>query len=707
MEYRELDRDMPDQADSGCREGAALEALHEAELRYRTVADFTYDWVYWQAPDGTLLYVSPSCARITGYSAEEFLADPSLLNHLVLPQDRAAWAEHRRAADEGVPCETQFRIRTRDGGTFWIEHVCQPVTDERGTFLGHRASNRDITQRKQVEEELRKVRAGLEELVAERTAELADTNTALRKQIAERKRTEEALSRSEERYALAQRVANIGSWDWDIQTGALYWSDRIEPMFGFERGKFGATYEAFLECVHPRDRQFVEDAVNASVAEGADYAIEHRIVWPDGTVRWVSETGDVMRGRDGRALRMVGIVQDITARRQAGQALRQAKEVAESLGDVLAILNSNQPLDEVLDYIAAQAGQLLGTQAACIYSMEEGTGELSARAVRGLPASDIAGSEIPMGYEVLQQATASRQPMAVSELADLVADRELTPYAERGAAGWAWRQARGALLAVPIVVQEKVYGGLLLYYAEPRTFSEEEIELAVAYSDQVALAIGNAQLRQQVQETAMSAERHRLARELHDAVTQTLFSASLIAEAMPLVWEHNPEEGRRGLEELRRLTRGAAAEMRTMLVELRPAALTEKPLGELVRHLTEAMAGRARVAMDLSLDGDCTMPPEVQIALYRIVQEALNNVAKHAGASRVSVDLHCRPRHAALEISDDGCGFELADVLPDRLGLGIMRERAQGIGAVLDITSQPGQGTRIAVDWQTPGEVVA
>ena len=147
--------------------------------------------------------------------------------------------------------------------------------------------------------------------------------------------------------------------------------------------------------------------------------------------------------------------------------------------------------------------------------------------------------------------------------------------------------------------------------------------------------------------------------------------------------------------------------MRMMLIELRPAALTEKPLGELVRHLTEAVAGRARVAIDLNLDGDCTLPPEVQVALYRIVQEALNNIAKHAGADRVSVSLCWRPQRAALEISDDGCGFKLDDVLPDRFGLGIMRERAQSIGAVLDITSGPGKGTRIAVNWQNKEEVTA
>jgi signal transduction histidine kinase len=166
---------------------------------------------------------------------------------------------------------------------------------------------------------------------------------------------------------------------------------------------------------------------------------------------------------------------------------------------------------------------------------------------------------------------------------------------------------------------------------------------------------------------------------------------------MPRVWEQNPEEGRRGLEELRRLTRGAAAEMRTMLVELRPAALTEKPLGELLRHLTEAMAVRTRLPVDLQVEGDSVLQPDTQIALYRITQEALNNITKHAGASTVTVDLTCRPDRTVLQITDNGSGFEPENVLPDRFGVGIMRERAQGIGAGILIDSKPGQGTRISV----------
>ncbi len=145
----------------------------------------------------------------------------------------------------------------------------------------------------------------------------------------QRRRAEMALRSSEERYALAQKAAKIGSWDWNIITGKLLWSERIEPMFGFARGGFGGTYEAFLQSVHPEDRQFVVDSVNACAERGHEYRIEHRIVWPDGTVHWVSETGDVFRDPTGKAVRMLGVVQDITERKQAEQQVRKLNEQLE------------------------------------------------------------------------------------------------------------------------------------------------------------------------------------------------------------------------------------------------------------------------------------------------------------------------------------------------------------------------------------------
>jgi signal transduction histidine kinase len=267
-----------------------------------------------------------------------------------------------------------------------------------------------------------------------------------------------------------------------------------------------------------------------------------------------------------------------------------------------------------------------------------------------------------------------------------------------------WANVYRALLAVPIVMQGQVYGGMLLYYGQPRKFSEEDLEVAALFGEQAALAVENAQLRQQVGRAAVTAERSRLARELHDAVTQTLFSASLIAEALPRVWQELPDEGLEGLEELRQLTRGALAEMRTLLLELRPAALTEKPLGELFRHLTEAMTSRTRVPIGLSVEGHSFLPAAQQIALYRIAQEALNNMAKHAGASEASVELRCQPGLVALCIADDGLGFDPRQVRPDRFGMGVMRERAEGISALLDVRSRPGEGTRVLVRWEEKHE---
>ncbi len=141
----------------------AEDALREAELCYRTVADFTYDWEIWEAPDGSLQYVSPSCQRVTGYPAERFINDPSLIKRIIIPADRDLWSRHRQEMDETtLPQEIQFRIRRQDGEIIWIEHACRPVEDEEGNYLGQRCSNRDITERKQAEEELKQLATALE-----------------------------------------------------------------------------------------------------------------------------------------------------------------------------------------------------------------------------------------------------------------------------------------------------------------------------------------------------------------------------------------------------------------------------------------------------------------------------------------------------------------------------------------------------------------
>jgi len=268
-----------------------------------------------------------------------------------------------------------------------------------------------------------------------------------------------------------------------------------------------------------------------------------------------------------------------------------------------------------------------------------------------------------------------------------------------------------AWMAVPVTLKEQVYGVLYMYHVQPGRYTEKQARLALSFGNQAAVAIETAWLYEQAQKLAAVEERQHLARELHDAVSQTLFSASLAADVLPRLWERDREAGLRCLSEVQQLTRGALAEMRALLLELRPTALVETELGALLSQLAEAVTSRARVPVTVQAAPHCTLPPEVQVALYRIAQEALSNAVKHAGAKQLTVTLSCVPpspgengkQQAEVEliVTDDGQGFDLKEKTRGGkgLGLGIMRERAAAMGAAFQIQSQPGQGTRITVNW--------
>ncbi|NJD58111.1 MAG: hypothetical protein FIA98_01780, partial [Anaerolineae bacterium] len=204
-------------------------------------------------------------------------------------------------------------------------------------------------------------------------------------------------------------------------------------------------------------------------------------------------------------------------------------------------------------------------------------------------------------------------------------------------------------------------------------------------------------------------ERNRLARDLHDSVSQTLFTTTLLTEVMPQVWRRDPEQGLQMLDKLRRLTRGALAEMRTMLIELRPSAVLNTPLSELLSQLTEAVTSRSGLPFQLFIEKIDVLPDEVQMNFYRVAQEALNNVVKHSQAMHITVSLSETPfdsqekssqkRRVRLVIQDDGVGFASGSEKPGRLGMGIMNERAAAIQADLSIISEPGHGTQVTLTW--------
>jgi two-component system nitrate/nitrite sensor histidine kinase NarX len=261
-----------------------------------------------------------------------------------------------------------------------------------------------------------------------------------------------------------------------------------------------------------------------------------------------------------------------------------------------------------------------------------------------------------------------------------------------GMQSWMW---------VPLAVQGRLIGGLGLMHENLNYFTPHHADLALSVANQAAITMINAELYGQAQALAVLEERQRLAHDLHDAVNQSLFSAGLIAEVLPALWDEDQEEARRSLEDLRRLTRGATAEMRALLAELRPLTLTDSNLGDLLHLLGKSLEGRTNLPVVMTVSGKFILPAEVQIAFYRVCQEALNNIAKHAKASKVEIDLKQDEASIKLSIRDDGQGFDDEQIFPGHYGLSMMRERAQAAGALWTVTSQPGQGTELTICWDT------
>jgi signal transduction histidine kinase len=351
-------------------------------------------------------------------------------------------------------------------------------------------------------------------------------------------------------------------------------------------------------------------------------------------------------------------------------------------------ISSILELDQLLPHVASLLIQVFGYESVRIlFLTEEGRGRLfTCHQNSDCPQPIAVGTRDPACPTTLREVIASGTPLLV---------REKAPPKE----GTEGHEEVRAEIAVPILAGEKLVGVLGITAGESQPLDEEDLLAAQTLADQLAIAIENSRLYEHAHELAASRERQRLARDLHDAVSQTLFSVSLIAEVLPRIFERDPEQGRARLEELRQLTRGALAEMRTLLLELRPAALAEANLPDLLKQLAEAVVGRARIPVDVEAAEACLdIPTDVRIALYRIAQEALNNVVKHAGATKASVRLDCTDQGLELTVEDDGSGFsETAGV--GKLGLSIMRERAEAVGARIEVTSQPGRGTSVRVAW--------
>jgi signal transduction histidine kinase len=376
---------------------------------------------------------------------------------------------------------------------------------------------------------------------------------------------------------------------------------------------------------------------------------------------------------------------------------RQRLQELDALYRADAVLHRSLRLDDVLQALVEVATELLNADKASVLVWDASRTHLVARAAHGYRADTVARLSFAPSEGITGVVLRTRRTVLVEDLhADPRASARINVLTDA--------EGIRSLICVPISVAGEIYGLFNASYCAPRVFNEYDSRPFEALAQRAALAIENARLFEQAQRAAALEERQRLARELHDAVTQTLFSASLIAEVLPGLLDRHPTEARERLDELRTLTRGALAEMRTLLLELRPTALTDTPLGDLLKQLAEATTGQATLEVTTRVVGQraAPLPPEVQLVLYRIAQEALNNIAKHAGARHAVVELsYATAGEVNLCVIDDGRGFDSAAIPAGHMGVGIMRERVAAIGGRFGVDSTEGDGTRITVSWRS------
>jgi len=322
----------------------AEEALQKSEEKYRTVADFTYDWEDWLDPYGKYIYVSPSCEWITGYPADEFVSDPDLVIKITHPVDRDLVEEHFREILRGSIAihHIDFRIITRSGEERWISHYCQPVYGKDGNFLGRRSSNRDITNRKEDENELRQLTNDLERL----NIELSTTNDQLKTEIEIRIKTEKELKESEERYKRMVSAVTVYTYSVDLSyAGAISTRHSVGciPVTGYNPEDFEADPYLWHSMIYPDDRMMVENSLKEILAGHKVSPIEHRIIRHDGKVVWVRNTVAPHYDGDGRLICYDGLIEDITERKRAEEEIQKLNKKLEQ--HILELTEANKELD--------------------------------------------------------------------------------------------------------------------------------------------------------------------------------------------------------------------------------------------------------------------------------------------------------------------------------------------------------------------------
>ena len=664
---------------------------------------------------GKVVLVSPSVRELTGIE-DPYCFEKWFENLHPDDYDRIIEA-NRRSFETGTTYNQQARFfNVRENRWRWVQTISNPGFNAAGHVTHFDGMVIDLTNQKEAELALQEINASLEQRIAERTHDvnqkreiaesLRDIIGMINSNLPQEEFLERAVKLAAQRLGAAACV--LHHFDFDGQTISQLASFGMSGIFNeshvrpFDMLKFSGGDDYFQATIQSqptytnypplpkRVNEIIQNPTIPDEIKAERIALRQRFAGAlstpifiqdkvyGGMVFYYVEPQDFSTEQVQLAMTFADQVAVALENARLHQQEQQRQRELQMLLDVAAAANRSLDLDETLIATLDLLRNLINASRAGVMLRNEETGKLEERMLR--PEQKISSEDLSQITTACEAVVTSGEPLYV------------IPDSERGFV------EPGVLL--PLRIRDRILGVLVIIGAEGERFDPEKQALFNSIADQLGLAVEKARLYGQAKQAAITTERNRLARDLHDAVTQTLFSASLIADVLPKIWERNPETGKQKLEELKTLTRGALSEMRTLLLELRPAVLVEMDLGELLRHLANAFTGRTRIPVTLTLDGQVDPSPDIKEVFYRVAQEALNNISKHAKATQAAIYLKRQEKRVEIRIQDNGKGFDQQSISSDNLGLGIMRERAAAIGAKFTIESQIGEGASIKLIWQ-------
>jgi len=406
--------------------------------------------------------------------------------------------------------------------------------------------------------------------------------------------------------------------------------------------------------------------------------------------KWVKWSFHGIFDLSGNIAEIQAVGYDITDHQRAQIAEQRQRNLAEAMRNISTVLNSSLELDMVLEHIIDIIHLVVAHDTVNVMLVDDQYASVvrangySNHNIRGITSLKL---RIPRIHHL--------RYMYETQNEFVISDVDSYPEPCLGIPEFCWVKS---YVGAPIVSDGQVIGFLNLESMTPRYFEAEHGELVRAFANHAAIAIRNAQLYEQAQRVAVVEERQRLARELHDAVSQTLFSANMIADALPMMWEKHPDGMFGQLRLLRQQTQLAMSELRSMLFELRPQTLADTQMRQLLEQLVQSYASRGLIDTSLVIeDNDQELALETKIVFYRIAQEAINNAIQHAHAKQIDVEYVMEDGQCRLLIRDDGQGFEVDAQRTGQMGLQIMQDRANSIGADFTLDSILNEGTTIQV----------